>query len=136
AHLPPRLTITLWDFSWYARAGAGEPYADLDAACAEAADVGYNAIRICAAPLLLAGGLGLDDLAGNLEIEGLGVAPDGGIYGRGTRWYDVAGGYTIDLRARLLELFDAAARHGLVIILASWEYQQSPAFAASSRWFD
>ena len=30
---------------------------------------------------------------------------------------------------RLLELFDAAARHGLVVILASWEYQQSPAFA-------
>ena len=53
AHLPDRLAITLWDFSWYTRAGAGDVYADLDAACAEAAGLGYNAIRICAAPLLL-----------------------------------------------------------------------------------
>lgn len=136
AHLPQRLTITLWDFSWYTRAGDGEPYADLDAACADAASLGYNTIRICAAPLLLFGGLGLESEAQDLEIEGLGTAPDGGIYGRGTRWYDVAGGYRLNLRERLRELFDAAARHGLVVILASWEYQQSPAFAASSAWFD
>lgn len=135
AHLPSRLTITLWDFSWYTRAGVGEPYEDLDAVCGDAAALGYNAIRICAAPVLLSGGLGLDDLAENLEIEGLGHAPDGAIYGRGTRWYDVAGGYALNLRARLLELFEACERHGLVVILASWEYQQSPVFAASERWF-
>ncbi|WP_404434681.1 hypothetical protein LG299_08350 [Microbacterium lacus] len=136
AHLPQRLTITLWDFSWYTRAGDTEPYADLDAAVADAASLGYNAIRICAAPLLLFGGLGLEELAGDLEIEGLGPAPGGGYYGQRTRWYDTPGGYSIDLRARLIELFDAAARHGLVIILASWEYQQSPSFAATPAWFD
>lgn len=136
AHLPPRLTITLWDFSWYTQAGPGQPYDDLDAVVADAAALGYNAIRICAAPLLLFGGLGLDDEAAALQIEGLGAAPDGGFYGRRTRWYDTPGGYTIDLRARLLALFDAAARHDMVIILASWEYQQSPAFAASPRWFE
>ena len=135
-HLPPRLAISLWDFSWYTRAEAGGPYADLDAACAKAAGLGYNAIRICAAPLLLCGGLGLEALAEDLEIEGLGTAPDGGMYGRGTRWYDVPGGCRLNLRTRLLDLFDAAARHGLVVILASWEYQQSPAFAASPEWFD
>ncbi|WP_258184320.1 hypothetical protein [Microbacterium foliorum] len=32
AHLPARLSITLWDFSWYTRAGEGEPYDDLDRA--------------------------------------------------------------------------------------------------------
>ncbi|WP_457947461.1 cellulase-like family protein [Pseudarthrobacter sp. alpha12b] len=135
SHLPPRLAITLWDFSWYTRAEDGGPYADLDAACAKAADLGYNAIRICAAPLLLFGGLGLDALAEDLEIEGLGTAPDGGIYGRGTRWYDAPGGYRLDMRKRLLDLFHAADRHGLVVVLASWEYQQSPVFAASPRWF-
>ena len=57
AHLPERLTISLWDFSWYTRAGAGEPYADLDAAFAETVERGYNAVRICAAPLLTFGGL-------------------------------------------------------------------------------
>lgn len=136
AHLPQRLTITLWDFSWYTRAGTGDPYEDLEAAVADAASLGYNAIRICAAPLLLFGGLGLDALAADLEIEGLGAAPDAGFYGRRTRWYDVPGGFSIDLRARLLDLFAAAERHGVVIILASWEYQQSPAFAASGAWFE
>lgn len=136
AHLPQRLAITLWDFSWYTRAGSGEPYEDLDAAVADAASLGYNAIRICAAPLLLFGGLGLDALAEDLEIEGLGAAPDGGFYGQRTRWYDTPGGYRIDLRKRLLQLFDATRRHGLVVVLASWEYQQSPAFAASPGWFD
>ncbi|MGM9470387.1 cellulase-like family protein [Pseudarthrobacter sp. YS3] len=136
SHLPSRLTITLWDFSWYTRAEDGGPYADLDAACAKAADLGYNTIRICAAPLLLFGNLGLDDLAVDLDIEGLGKAPDGGIYGRGTRWYDAPGGYRLNLKARLLELFEAAARHGLVIILASWEYQQSTVFAGSPRWLE
>ena len=136
AHLPERLTITLWDFSWYTQAGPGQPYADLRGAVADAASLGYNAIRICAAPLLLFGGLGLDDLAEDLEIEGLGAAPTGGFYGQRTRWYDSPGGYRLDLKARLQELFDAAAAHGMVVILASWEYQQSPAFAASSRWFD
>ncbi|MCT9623928.1 hypothetical protein HWD94_02175 [Pseudarthrobacter equi] len=136
SHLPPRLAITLWDFSWYTRAEDGGPYADLDAACARAAELGYNAIRICAAPLLLFGGLGLDALAEDLEIGGLGTAPDGGIYGRGTRWYDAPGGYRLNLRERLIALFDAAERHGLVVLLASWEYQQSTVFAASPQWFE
>lgn len=135
-HLPDHLAITLWDFSWYTRAGEGDVYADLDAACADAAALGYNAIRICAAPLLLFGGLGLDDLARDLRVEGLGAAAAGGYYGQRTRWYDTPGGYALDLYAHLEALFVAARRHGLVLILASWEYQQSPAFAASPRWFE
>jgi hypothetical protein len=134
-HLPARLTISLWDFSWYTRAEPDGPYADLDSVCAELVALGYNTIRICAAPLLLFGSLGLDHLASHLEIEGLGTRPDGGYFGQGTRWYDSPGGYTINLHERLMELFDAAAKHGLVIILASWEYQQSPSFARSEEWF-
>ncbi len=136
AHLPQRLTITLWDFSWYTQAGPGQPYADLDAAVTDAASLGYNAIRICAAPVLLFGELGADELAADLEIEGLGAAPSGGYFGQRTRWYDAPGGYRIDLYGHLLALFEAAERHGMVVILASWEYQQSPAFAARSAWFD
>lgn len=136
SHLPPRLAITLWDFSWYTRAGQGEPYADLDVALDEAIERGYNAIRICAAPLLLFGGLGLDDLAADLEIEGLGRSPRGEVYGSGTRWYDVPGGFRLDLRARLFDLLRGARARGMVVILASWEYQQSPAFAADPRWFE
>jgi hypothetical protein len=141
SHLPQRLTISLWDFSWYTRAEPGGPFADLDRAFAETVERGYNAVRICAAPLLLFGGLShegrpLASLAESLAIDGLGAAPGGGFYGEGTRWYDVPGGYSLDVGARLLELFEAAARHGVVVILASWEYQQSPAFARSSAWFE
>lgn len=134
-HLPRRLAITLWDFSWYTRAGAGEPFEHVDRAMSEAVDRGYNAVRICAAPLLVAGGLGLDDLAADLPIEGLGRASTGGYYGMRTRWYDTPGGYRIDVRSRLFELLDAARRHGVVVILASWEYQQSCAFAGDPSWF-
>src|SRR5437870_3250185 len=52
-HLPERLTITLWDFSWYTQAGPGEPFHDLDNAFAEATERGYNTVRICAMPFLL-----------------------------------------------------------------------------------
>ena len=134
-HLPRRLAISLWDFSWYTRAGAGEPFEHLDGAMSEAVERGYNAVRICAAPLLVAGGLGLGGLAADLPVEGLGPAPTGGYYGMRTRWYDTPGGYRIDVRSRLFELLEAAQRHGVVVILASWEYQQSPAFAGDPRWF-
>ncbi|MDN4481062.1 cellulase-like family protein [Demequina muriae] len=135
-HLPTRLAITLWDFSWYTRCGQGEPYEDIDAAVADAASLGYNAIRICAAPMLMFGGLGVEDLARDLRIEGLGRANTGGYYGQRTRWYDAPGGYSINLYERLEALFAAARRHGMVIMLASWEYQQATAFAASSRWWE
>ncbi len=136
AHLPRRLTVCLWDFSWYTQAGPGEPYEDLNAVCAELAARGFNTIRICAAPLLLFGGLGLDDLARDLEIEGMGPAATGAYLGQRTRWYNTPGGYRLDLVARLTELFEVALKHDLVVILSSWEYQQSPAFARSRRWFD
>ncbi|MBO1752607.1 hypothetical protein J4G33_12410 [Actinotalea sp. BY-33] len=135
-HLPGRLTVCLWDFSWYTRAAPGEPYRDLDEAFAQTVHRGYNAVRICAAPVLLFGDLGLDGLATDLPVEGLGTSPGYGSYGQGTRWYDAAGGYRLDLRARFLELVATARRHGVVVILASWEYQQSPAFAADPAWFE
>lgn len=135
-HLPAHLAITLWDFSWYTRAGIGEPFEDIERAMAETVERGYNAVRICAAPLLVAGGLGLDGLAEDLPIEGLGAAPDGGYYGRRTRWYDAPGGYRIDVRSRLFELLDSARRHGVSVILAGWEYQQSTAFSGDPRWFE
>ncbi|WP_255513383.1 cellulase-like family protein [Homoserinibacter sp. GY 40078] len=135
-HLPGHLSISLWDFSWYTRAGDGEPYADLAGVTAEAASRGFTTVRICAAPLLLYGELGLDDLAADLEIEGMGAPSPGGFVGSRTRWYDVPGGYRVNLRERLFELLAAVRAAGMSVILSSWEYQQSPAFAASPRWFE
>lgn len=126
AHLPERLTITLWDFSWYVRTGSGEPFENLDRAFAEAVDRGYNTVRICAMPYLLFGS-GLDTSA--LHLGSL-----GGDYGQRVRWYDVGHATVIDGRAHLLSLFRAAQRHGCFVIVSSWEYQQSSSFAADPGW--
>jgi hypothetical protein len=123
---PDRLTITLWDFSWYTRTAPGAAFHDLDEAFRQAVERGYNTVRICAMPYLLFGS-GLDTSA--LRLRGL-----GGGYGQGTRWYDVADSATVDGRRHLLELFRAAERHGCSIIVSSWEYQQSPCFAADDAW--
>ena len=127
AHLPERLTITLWDFSWYVRTGPGEPFEDLDAAFAAARERGYNTIRICAMPYLLFGS--------GLDTSALQLGPLGGEVGQRMRWYDVKASTTIDARAHLLELFRAAQRHQMFVIVSSWEYQQSPAFAATDEWY-
>ncbi|MGN6125132.1 MAG: cellulase-like family protein [Humibacter sp.] len=128
ADLPDRLTITLWDFSWYVRSGAGEPFEDLDRAAAEAVERGYNTIRICAMPFLLFGS-GLD--TSRVSLDRL-----GGDYGQGVRWYDVGAPTEFDGRAKLLELFEVCARHDLYVIVSSWEYQQSSSFSTDSGWWD
>jgi hypothetical protein len=129
SHLPEKLTITLWDFSWYTQTAPGEPFHDLDEAFREAVARGYNTVRICAAPLLLFGEHDLDTTA--LQLTNM-----GGETGQRTRWYDAAGGQTIDGRAHLLHLFEAARRQNCYVIISSWEYQQSPAFLTTSAWHD
>ena len=128
SQLPPRLTITLWDFSWYVRTGPGEPFEDLDHAFDEAVERGYNTVRICAMPYLLFGS-GLDTTA-------LRLGPLGGRYAQRVRWYDVGAPTVIDARAQLLALFDSARRHDCFVILSSWEYQQSSSFADGPAWCD
>jgi hypothetical protein len=128
AHLPERLTITLWDFSWYVRTGPGEPFEDLDRAFAEAVDRGYNTVRICAMPYLLFGS--------GLDTSALRLGPLGGEYGQRVRWYDVGHRTVIDARDHLLTLFQAAKRHDCFVIVSSWEYQQSSSFAGDSSWCD
>jgi hypothetical protein len=125
---PDRLVISLWDFTWYTRTGSGEPFEDLDRAFSEARERGYNAIRICAMPFLL--------FRSGIDTSELRVGPLGGEYGQRVRWYDVRHTTTIDARAHLLELFRAADRHDVGVIASSWEYQQSPAFAASPGWYE
>lgn len=126
---PGRLAITLWDFCWYTQAGPGEPFADLEAVFVDTVARGYNAIRICAAPLYLFGDLDLPD---DLTISGLGPTRKGGHFGERTRWYNVLGTHVIDLRERLQKLLTLAERDGCVVVLSSWEFQQSTSFAGTS----
>ncbi len=122
-----RLAICLWDFTWYTRTGPGEPFEDLDRACQETVDRGFNAIRICAMPFLLFGS--------GLDTSRLRLGPLPGGHGQRTRWYDVKHETTIDAREHLLNLFRACERHNLSVIVSSWEYQQSPSFALDDSWY-
>ncbi|MFI7129400.1 cellulase-like family protein [Nonomuraea sp. NPDC050153] len=122
------LTISLWDFTWYTRTGPGEPFEDLDRAFADAVARGYNTVRICAMPYLLFGS--------GLDTSALTFAPFGRGYGLRTRWYDVRESATIDGRAHLLALFQAARRHGCRVIVSSWEYQQSSSFLSDPAWYE
>lgn len=128
SHLPRRLTVTLWDFTWYTRTGRGEPFADLDKAFAEAVERGYNTVRVCAMPYLLFGS--------GLDTTRLAFAPFGNGWGMRTRWYDVREPAVLDGRAHLLALLRAARRHDCYVILSSWEYQQSSSFSPDRAWFD
>ena len=120
--LPHKLTITMWDFSWYTMTLPGEPFSDLGARFKEAVDRGYNTIRICAMPYLLFTAEG--KRPGPLHFGNLGEV------GQRTRWYNCRGGAVLDGHAHLLELFRQAKAHGCYIMLSSWEYQQSPSFLA------
>lgn len=71
-----------------------------------------------------------------LDTSALRLQPIGGGYAGRVRWYDVESPTTIDARAHLLDFFRTADRHGVVVIVSSWEYQQSPAFAADRAWYD
>lgn len=128
AHLPRKLTISLWDFTWYTMNQEGEPFADLEQAFAEAVERGYNTVRICAMPYLLFGPEAKPD-------DVLQIANLGGDFGQRTRWYNVQGGAVLNGRAHLLRLFEAAKKHDCFIILSSWEYQQSPCFAQDDSWY-
>ena len=128
AHLPAKLTITLWDFTWYTRTGPGEPFEDIDRAFNEARARGYNTVRVCAMPYLL--------FRSGLDTSRLTFEPFGGQYGQGTRWYDVKKTRTLDGRAQLRSLLEGARRAGMFVILSSWEYQQSPSFLSDPRWFE
>ena len=50
-HLPSKLNITLWDFSWYVRRARRAIRGPRPAV--EAVERGYNTVRICAMPFLL-----------------------------------------------------------------------------------
>ncbi|MCZ0703168.1 hypothetical protein J2T56_001394 [Natronobacillus azotifigens] len=128
AHLPRKLTITMWDFSWYTMTMPGEPYSNLEQCFKEAVERGYNTIRICAMPFLLFTEEGP-------RKEPLAFANLGEV-GVRTRWYNCKGGAEFDGHQHLLNLFTYAKKYNCYLILSSWEYQQSPSFLKTPALFN
>ncbi|MFA6112200.1 MAG: cellulase-like family protein [Candidatus Latescibacterota bacterium] len=122
-HLPERLTISCWIWGWIVAATPGEPYHDLERAVLETRDRGFNAVRV---------EVGLN-WAFTPEGKRRGPVELGPwIAGHGWNFSSVnaLGGGRHDVLDRVLRLLELAARHGLRVILTSWEYQDSTWFVA------
>jgi hypothetical protein len=117
-HLPPKLTISCWQWAWLTAALPDEPYGDLEKVMVGLAERGFNTIRIDA---------GLNwcfqaDGSPRGEVEFCQLFKGYGsrhrvIYGRG--------GGRFNVLDRLMALMRLAKQHDIYVILSSWEYMHS-----------
>ena len=124
SHLPKKLTISFPIWALY-DTGSGGAYHDVDKIMIEHRERGFNCMRF-------------DDGAGLMhDING---NPRGEVYfGRAFGKYDdvlrqfgsTGTPGTVDLKKRLIDLFRAAKRHGVYMILSSWYYLHTFWFADS-----
>lgn len=126
AHLPKRLSICSWIWSWISSSQPDEPYGDLERAMAETRERDFNCIRLDA---------GLNwcfDLDGNPRGE-VGFRPWIEGYSSNLRTVNCRGGVRMDVLKRVLRMMELAAEYGIYVILTSWEYQDSSWHVADSR---
>ena len=122
-HLPRKLSIDCWIWSWIVSATPGEPYDDLERCIVELKGRGFNAVRVETG---LNWAFGLDGRPRGPMTFGPWIA------GHGWNFSTVnsRGGGCLDILERLLHLFELARRYGVWVILTSWEYQDSSWFVA------
>ena len=113
-HLPEKLTISFPIWGLYAT-DKEDVYYDFDRMMREHKERGFNCIR-------------LDDGAGFMHNPEGEVMPPVelcrpyGKYSEKMRQATVSDGVKCDLLTRLIEMFEAAKKHGIYIILSSWFY--------------
>jgi hypothetical protein len=117
AHLPPRLTISMWYVSWLLACSPGEPYHDLDRTFAEHSERNLNTIRADVA---------LDWV---FDREGrprgpIEIAPwiDGGLSDN-IRGLNGKGGVRYVPLERVLKMFELAKKYKVCVIATTWQYQ-------------
>jgi len=122
-HLPKKLSIDCWIWSWIVAATPGEPYDDIERCVLEVRERGFNAVRVDAG---LNWAFRLDGRPrGPMEFRSW-IAG----YGENFSSVNARGGGRFDVLERLLHLFELARKHGIWVILTSWEYQDSSWFVA------
>ena len=126
AHLPKRLSISCWIWSWITFALPDEPYGDLEKCVAGLKDRGFNAIRVDA---------GLNWCyrpdgrpRGQMEFGPWAAGVSGNMSTVNCR-----GGGRHDVLARVVRLMELARKYGVYVILTSWEYQDSTWFVADPK---
>jgi hypothetical protein len=117
-HLPRRLSICCYIWSWITSATPGEPYGDLETACAGLGPRGFNCVR---ADVGLNWCFTLDGKPrGEMEfgpwIRG---------HGQNLRTVNSEGGGRHKVLERVLRLLELARKYDFYVISTSWEYQDS-----------
>lgn len=106
-HTP--LTISMWDFSWLMCGHPGGGFQDLSGCVEQAAERGYNTLRVDVFPHLY--------LGGEHTFKSTGARPRILSWGNVT----VPGGHTVDVRRKVVELADLCRRHGIWLGLDTWQ---------------
>jgi hypothetical protein len=103
------LTIAMWDFSWLQGHHPGAAFYDLERCVIEAAERGYNTLRV--------------DVFPHYYLKGEHTFPERGMNRRVTTWGFVRqpGGLTVDVRAKVIELATLCRKHGLWLGLDTWK---------------
>lgn len=117
-HLPRRLSICCYIWTWIVAAGEGEPYGNLEACCAGLAPRGFNCVRA---------DVGLNwcfDLEGRPRGE-MDFRPWIAGHGHNLRTVGQAHGCRLNVLERVLRLLELARRYDFYVIATSWEYQDS-----------
>lgn len=107
------LTISMWDLSWLTCGHANAPYADLERRVAEAAELGYNCLRIDSFP--------------HLYRKGEYTFPYNNQLKKLYRYGDVRipEGYTVDVRKKVIQLADLCRRYDVWLALDAWIWMPS-----------
>jgi hypothetical protein len=102
------LAICMWDYSWLQCGHPGGQFHDLPRRVAEAAERGYDTLRV--------------DVFPHFYLKREHTFPEQGMDRRVRTWGDVLqkGGYTVDVRRKVIELADLCRRHKLRLALDTW----------------
>lgn len=104
-----RLSISMWDFSWLMAQYPGGPYEDLERRVAEAAERGYNTLRVDCFPSRI--------LEPESTFPAINWVPGKNL----PRWGEIAKSYTCNVRKEVARLAQLCRKHGVWLGLDSWD---------------
>lgn len=104
-----RLSIAMWDFSWLMAHYPGGAYEDLEQCVAEAAERGYNTLRVDCFPSHI--------LEPETTFPKKNWIPGVNL----PMWGEIAVDYTCNVRKEVAHLADLCRKHGIWLGLDSWD---------------
>jgi Sugar-binding cellulase-like len=104
-----RLTISMWDFSWLLAQYPGGAYEDLERRVAEAAERGYNTLRVDCFPSRM--------LERESTFRKRNWVPGVNL----PMWGEIAKDYTCNVRMQVARMAELCRKHGIWLGLDSWD---------------